>query len=430
LFQSLHDSTLEGKQVVVIDDNMHGEGSRGRGDLNPGLVLLGVLEKKRELENEDEEGRREGGLWYLDRTLGEAAKTEERLRKWVVWGENQDELDDKEEKRDSIPVPLLQSQTRRKPTLTRIIASPSPSSSLPPFAFPTESQCASPTILSPHQRSLPSSFFPPPPTTTTTSNARQLPKLRRIDTSENLLGPHSRPGVSSATIPNSHNVSSSIPLTAATNTSSVSVAGNRRSPPPRLNLDLLNLDDPPPPTSSSSNPPHASSNGGGGGGMMSLQEMCHSQSKSPPATATRFREAELSLPTSPNSHHSCLASPNHHSNPLPLSPLEDPDLPPPFNPSLILSDFLYLGPEPLRPSDLTHLKSLGIQEILNLAVECPPDREGKLEREFSKYWFEPMRDSVEELGVQDLILKCCRILSQFSFFFLSLFWCNEVGNWS
>ena len=381
-----HNSTLlsgsGGKELVIVNDKMH---ERSQGGLNPGLVLLGVLEKKRELEHEEgqgeEKGKEGGGLWYLDRALGEAAKGEERLRKWVVWGENQDETNQDEDEERETRV-HLHPQTRTKPTLDPIIASPSP-----PFAS-SSSQCASPTIYSPHQRSLASDFPPAAPSSSISNSsnvARQLPKLKRIDTSENLLGAHSRPGVSSATITNSHHniLVSSIPPVLPT----VVAQGNRKSPPPRLNLNLLNITDSPSDSSSS--------NG------MSLQEMCHSQSKSPPAQATRFGEAELVLPSSPSS------LPTSH----PLSPLEDPDSPPPFEPSTILPSFLYLGQEPLRPSDLAQLRELGINEILNLAVECP-DKDGRLEKEFEKYWWEPMRDSVEELGVQNVLIRCCRILSE------------------
>jgi protein-tyrosine phosphatase len=89
-----------------------------------------------------------------------------------------------------------------------------------------------------------------------------------------------------------------------------------------------------------------------------------------------------------------------------------PDELPPFEPSTIVPGFLYLGQEPTSPSDFSQLASLGITEVLNLAVECSPLAEEKsdYQRFIEKYSYLPLRDSIEEKGVQDVLEKSCGIL--------------------
>lgn len=77
--------------------------------------------------------------------------------------------------------------------------------------------------------------------------------------------------------------------------------------------------------------------------------------------------------------------------------------------STIIPGFLFLGPEPTKNEDLDQLEEKGVKQVLNLALECE-DRNGEIGRRFEKYWKIPMRDFVEETGVQASIDEACRIL--------------------
>ncbi|GAA5878089.1 hypothetical protein JCM16303_002843 [Sporobolomyces ruberrimus] len=404
------------RQVVVIDDKMHERKGAGEGcETNPGRVLLSILEAKLQGES----GKKGTGLFYLDRALGEAAKGEERLRKWVVWGENDQE-------RTTPP------RRSRLPALPTTVASRLPPISIPrsPLTSPRSASLPPSTILSPRQSSnnIPLRLDTLPTPAPGRSNAARA-NLCKLDTSSSLLAPHSRPGVSSAT------VMSSIPSPVMGRGSVADVGAGgiaRKAVPPRLNLESLKI----------SNDP-AVEPGGGGGGVgqttatptrkMSLHEMCHFQAKSPPAQAIRFQEAELTLPPQPSS-----LSSRQHSNlasPLPLSPGGGGggDLPPRFEPSMIIDGFLYLGQEPSSPGDFEQLEMLGITEILNSALECTPptncpfqsrpllspndlkpnqseEEEDSSTKFIQKYWYLPLRDSIEESGVAEVLDKSCRIL--------------------
>ncbi|GAA6007443.1 hypothetical protein JCM11491_004165 [Sporobolomyces phaffii] len=354
------DKGLAGRQVVIIDDRMQqraGTGTGGPG-LNPGKVLLSVLDAKKRLGHSDAPGE----LYFLDRHLGDAAKGEERLRKWVVWGENETESE-----RSHIPPPPLGVNS----------ASSSPLVSMPPSRSEPPAQPMA--ILSPRQSSI--SLLRNDPVPTRSSAARA--SLCKLDTSSSLLAPHSRPGVTSAT------VISAIPSPVNVRPGDAGLP-SRKAAPPRLTLSALKL------------------SGGGDGTVgesinrdvgspsrkMSVHELCHQQAKSPSATAIRFRESDLASPTS-------------------LAP-GDPaasDALPPFVPSTIVPNFLYLGPEPTSPADFAQLDALGVTEILNLAVECRPLAETDDARKFvEKYWYLPLRDSIEETGVRQVLDKSCEIL--------------------
>ena len=80
----------------------------------------------------------------------------------------------------------------------------------------------------------------------------------------------------------------------------------------------------------------------------------------------------------------------------------------PFDVSVIIPGFLYLGPEPVRESDAQQLESVGIKRILNMAVEC--DTYGRWNNRFEKIATIPMRDSLAEVGVQDRIREACVLL--------------------
>ena len=80
----------------------------------------------------------------------------------------------------------------------------------------------------------------------------------------------------------------------------------------------------------------------------------------------------------------------------------------PFSVSIIIPGFLYLGPEPIKESDVEELESIGIKRILNMAVEC--ETQEKLKGRFEKIATIPMRDSLAEVNVQDRIREACILL--------------------
>ncbi|GAA5969643.1 hypothetical protein JCM3765_000608 [Sporobolomyces pararoseus] len=328
IFQS-----FEGKRVVIIDDKMNclgGAGAKAGSAMNSGRVLLSVLEKKMEIDK----------LYFLDRGLGEAAKGEEQLRKWIVAGESE-------------------------------ARGPSPRPTTPPA---------------------------PPP------QARTRATLGKLDTSSSLLAPHSRPGVSSVA-PLLSSIPATIDSPSVYEPSEGGGSFNRKAAPPRLNLESLKISGGSDHPDATSRPPSR---------QMSLHELCHSQSKSPSAQATRFSESDLALPspgplspTSPSTTN-FLPSPN---------PIINEDALPPFEPSMIIDEFLFLGQEPTTLEDFTHLDSLGITEILNLAVECQPlptDHHHRVQAEeakfVEKYWYLPIRDSIEETRVAEVLDRGCEIL--------------------
>jgi hypothetical protein len=120
---------------------------------------------------------------------------------------------------------------------------------------------------------------------------------------------------------------------------------------------------------------------------MSIQELCRVQAQTP--TAASFKDTskrgELSPPSTANA-----------------------DEPEDFIVSSIIPNFLYLGPDPCTAADVQELEDLGIRQILNMALEID-DRLGLADR-FDKYHKIPMRDFVEEKGVQGRIDEACSIL--------------------
>lgn len=97
----------------------------------------------------------------------------------------------------------------------------------------------------------------------------------------------------------------------------------------------------------------------------------------------------------------------------------------PLSISEILPNFLYLGPDITSVHHVRSLQAQGVKRILNMAVEIDPETalldaqlgEGKpmkLVDEFEKYHRVPMRDTVEETGVQAGLLEVCGFLGEFS----------------
>ena len=84
----------------------------------------------------------------------------------------------------------------------------------------------------------------------------------------------------------------------------------------------------------------------------------------------------------------------------------------PFNVSTILPHFLYLGPEITSKAEIKALQDLGIKRILNVAKECEDDQNLGLGKAFEKYSKIPMRDSVEETGVNEYMREACDLLGE------------------
>ncbi|KAG6373993.1 hypothetical protein JVT61DRAFT_4627 [Boletus reticuloceps] len=85
---------------------------------------------------------------------------------------------------------------------------------------------------------------------------------------------------------------------------------------------------------------------------------------------------------------------------------------PTFTVSMILPNFLYLGPELTLPEHVQELKSLGIKRILNIAAECNDDHALNLSRNFERYVKIPMRDTVEEDQITRGLREACEILDE------------------
>jgi hypothetical protein len=86
-----------------------------------------------------------------------------------------------------------------------------------------------------------------------------------------------------------------------------------------------------------------------------------------------------------------------------------------FTVSMILPNFLYLGPELTLPEHVQELKSLGIKRILNIAAECDDDHGLNLRDNFERYVKIPMRDTVEEDQITRGLKEACEILGRASF---------------
>ncbi|KAG9311011.1 hypothetical protein JVU11DRAFT_8907 [Chiua virens] len=89
---------------------------------------------------------------------------------------------------------------------------------------------------------------------------------------------------------------------------------------------------------------------------------------------------------------------------------------PTFTVSMILPNFLYLGPEPALPEHVQELKSLGIKRILNIAVECDDDHGLHLRDIFERYVKIPMRDTVEEDQITRGLKEACEVLDEANLF--------------
>ncbi|SCV73189.1 BQ2448_7114 [Microbotryum intermedium] len=81
-----------------------------------------------------------------------------------------------------------------------------------------------------------------------------------------------------------------------------------------------------------------------------------------------------------------------------------------FDPSTILPSFLYLGPEPSTMSDVEQLQSMGVETILNLAIECEDSLVRSVYSRADQYHHFPLRDVLEESGIQAVLTRSCQLI--------------------
>lgn len=144
------------------------------------------------------------------------------------------------------------------------------------------------------------------------------------------------------------------------------------------------------------------------GSNLSLQELCRQQANSPHHTAF---DSSITSRRNPSAHAARAGevSEARASSPTPPGTAGDA---PEFLISTVIPGFIFLGPEPQTKEDIAQLKELGVQQVLNMALEID---EGALVGQFEKYVKIPMRDFVDETGVQDRIDEACGLLGGLHF---------------
>lgn len=156
----------------------------------------------------------------------------------------------------------------------------------------------------------------------------------------------------------------------------------------------------------------------------SVQALCHAQSKLPPSPTTfsdvqPISSADGDAPSSPHSPFGSTAKADGPAN-LDLKMAANGPLKAtrngfgPFIVSTILPKFLYLGPEISSQDEVNELKKLGVQRILNVAIECNDDEGLHLNEHFERYLRIPIRDIVEESNIGAGIRESCQFLGEFS----------------
>ncbi|EIW69382.1 hypothetical protein TREMEDRAFT_62249 [Tremella mesenterica DSM 1558] len=177
-------------------------------------------------------------------------------------------------------------------------------------------------------------------------------------------------------------------------------------------------------------------------GFLSVQALCHEQSKRPPSPSTfgavpppplanndDTTESLLSPPSPYSASHTArpgmrdLGSatssgsssgwPTNSSNSSDQSSsmnLTARNVISPFVVTTILPSFLYLGPEIASMRDIEELRRLGVKRVLNVAIECEDEHSLGLREKFERYLKVPMRDIVEETGVARNLREACNFL--------------------
>ncbi|KAL1757099.1 hypothetical protein FB107DRAFT_210071 [Schizophyllum commune] len=136
-----------------------------------------------------------------------------------------------------------------------------------------------------------------------------------------------------------------------------------------------------------------------------------------PETPRTARPDEMSpqsaYPASPFQSHFGAPQTAFHTSFNDDSPSSAEDSQPQFSVSTILPNFLFLGPEMTSPEHVAELKGLGVQRIVNLAMECDKDDYGlRLGDVFDRYYKIAMRDIVEEDGIRNGVREVCGILGE------------------
>ncbi|KIJ18209.1 hypothetical protein PAXINDRAFT_167464 [Paxillus involutus ATCC 200175] len=131
----------------------------------------------------------------------------------------------------------------------------------------------------------------------------------------------------------------------------------------------------------------------------------------------------FSRPTPPRTPDTPLGTANPFYAPSPSTarpseqqPTSTEDEFPTFTVSMILPNFLYLGPELTLREHVEELKSLGIKRILNIAAECNDDHGLNLRENFERYVRIPMRDTVEEDLITKGLKEACDMLDDASLY--------------
>lgn len=130
-------------------------------------------------------------------------------------------------------------------------------------------------------------------------------------------------------------------------------------------------------------------------GSLSIQELAHMQSRSP-------SQANFGLQTQRPRSSNDLTSASDNQGEI-VDPHE-------FVVSCIIPNFLYLGPEPATEEHVRELEEVGVKRVLNMALEVKERPELKMDQRFEKVTKIPMRDFVEETGVQKRIEEACTLL--------------------
>ena len=86
---------------------------------------------------------------------------------------------------------------------------------------------------------------------------------------------------------------------------------------------------------------------------------------------------------------------------------------PEFTVSVILPNFLFLGPELKSEEHVEKLLEHGVKRIINIAAECDDDHGLRLRERFERYAHIPMRDTVEEDNITRGVREVCDILGVF-----------------
>ncbi|WFD01997.1 hypothetical protein MOBT1_000680 [Malassezia obtusa] len=149
---------------------------------------------------------------------------------------------------------------------------------------------------------------------------------------------------------------------------------------------------------------------------------------------TRVREASAPAPATSRAETTTAAAPRHSLRPLDLTGLppstaplsarpgsfaeavDTGQMPDPheFTVSTVIPGFLYFGPNIAQPAHVEALRARGVRAVLNTALEIEDGGAPELElrTHFAKYLRIPLRDVVEQPGVQQSLAQACAFLDR------------------